>query len=168
MYAKPVTAVLCACLAAAVPAVARQGNGQLTVVASGKDAVSLEKWTDRTAIKLGRSIRNASVLYRDSASTGYARVQFRLSEQGKPQHVALAGSSHSASVNRMSLRAIRSVGSLYPLPQGIRPGSKFEAWILIANDASEREDMMTSLRAQHRAQTMAQAGGERPILIALR
>jgi len=91
-----------------------------------------------------------------------------LNNQGKPQNVALAGSSTSGSVDRISLRAIRSMGSLYPLPQDIRSGSRFEAWVIVANDAAERESMLTSLRAEHRAETMAQATGDRAILIAQR
>ena len=167
MYAKPVIAALCACLLAPV-ASARQGPSQLTVVAPEKGAISYDKWTDRTASRLSRSIRQATSLYRDGESTGYTRVQFRLSQQGRPTNVALASSSSSGSINRISMRAIRTMGSLYPLPQGIASGSRFEAWIVVANDAAEREDMLSSLRAEHRAQTMAQAEADRPILIAQR
>jgi len=168
MYAKPVMAALCVCLALPVAAGVRQGPGQLTVVAPDKDTISYEKWTDRTASRLSRSIRQATSLYRDSASTGYARVQFRLGEEGRPENISLAGSSASGSIDRISMRAIRSMGSLYPLPQDVRSGAKFEAWIIVANDTTERENMLTSLRAEHRAQTMAQAAGDRPILIAQR
>lgn len=168
MYAKPVMVALCACLALPVAVSARQGPRQLTVVAPTQDTISYEKWTDRTASRLSRSIRSAASLYRDSASTGYARVQFRLGEQGEPENVALAGSSASSSINRISMRAIRSMGSLYPLPQDVRSGSKFEAWIIVANDDAERETMLTSLRAEHRVQTMAQAEADRPVLIAQR
>jgi TonB family protein len=168
MYAKPVLVALCACLAMPTAAGARQGQDQLTVVAPDKDAVSYQKWTDRTVARLSRSIQHATSLYRDNSSTGYARVQFQLNDQGKPQNVALAGSSTSGSIDRISLRAIRSMGSLYPLPQDIRSGSRFEAWVIVANDAAERESMLTSLRAEHRAETMAQATGDRAILIAQR
>jgi hypothetical protein len=66
------------------------------------------------------------------------------------------------------MRSIRTLGSLYPLPQDVRPGAKFEAWVIVAGDAAEREIMLTSLRAEHRAQTFAQAPEDRPILLALR
>lgn len=168
MYAKPVIVALCACLIVPAAAVARQGGDQLTVVAPEKSAITYQKWTDRTANRLSRSIRQASSLYRDTSSTGYARVQFRLSEQGRPESIDLAGPSSSMNVNRISVRAIRNMGSLYPLPQEVRAGSKFEAWIVVANDVTERDSMLDNLRAQHRAQTMAQAPGERPVLIALR
>ncbi|HEX7876180.1 MAG TPA: hypothetical protein VF523_12890 [Burkholderiales bacterium] len=168
MYAKPVIVALCACLVVPASAIARQGPGQLTVVAPEKGAVTYEKWTDRTTNRLSRSIRQASSLYRDTSSTGFARVQFRLSEQGRPEKIDLAGPSTSMNINRISVRAIRNIGSLYPLPQGVRPGSKFEAWVVVANNVVERDGMLDSLRAQHRAQTMAQAPGERPVLIAQR
>ena len=163
MYAKPVMAALCVCLAMPIVADAKQG-GQLTVVAPDKSAISYEKWTDRTASRLSRSIRQATSLYRDAASTGYSRVQFRLGEQGRPENISLAGSSTSRNVDRISMRAIRSMGSLYPLPQEVRPGSKFEAWVIVANDARERDTMLNSLRAEH----LADASGERPILLAAR
>ena len=163
MYAKPVMAALCVCLAMPIAADAKQG-GQLTVVAPDKSAISYEKWTDRTASRLSRSIRQATSLYRDAASTGYSRVQFRLGEQGRPENISLAGSSTSRNVDRISMRAIRSMGSLYPLPQEVRPGSKFEAWVIVANDARERDTMLNSLRTEH----LADASGERPILLAAR
>ncbi|HKT76120.1 MAG TPA: energy transducer TonB [Sphingobium sp.] len=168
MYAKPVIVALCACLIVPAAATARQGGDQLTVVAPEKGEISYQKWTDRTASRLSRSIRSASALYRDGMSTGYARVQFRLNDQGRPDNVDLAGPSTSSDINRISLRAIRGMGSLYPLPQEVRTGSRFEAWIVVANDARERDSMLTSLRADHRAQTMAMAPKDQPVLIAAR
>ncbi|HJT39122.1 MAG TPA: energy transducer TonB [Sphingobium sp.] len=168
MHAKPVIVALCACLVVPAAAVARQGSGQLTVVAPERDAVTYEKWTDRTAFKLSKSIRQASTLYRDSSSTGYARVQFRLNGQGRAEAVSLAGPSSSAGINRISMRAIKTMGSLLPLPQQVNANSRFEAWIVVANDRYEKESMLDSLRSQHRAQTMAMAEKDRPILIALR
>ena len=84
MHAKPVMAALCVCLAMPIAADARQG-GQLTVVAPDKSAISYEKWTDRAASRLSRSIRQATSLYRDGASTGYSRVQFRLGAHDRHQ-----------------------------------------------------------------------------------
>lgn len=168
MYAKPVIVALCACLIAPAAASARQGGGQLTVVAPDKDGISYQHWTDRTASRLSRSIRNASAIYSDDASTGYARVQFRLNEKGRPADVNLAGPSTSSAINRVSLRAIRSMGSFYPLPQEVRASSRFEAWIVVANDVGERDDMLKSLRAEHRARTMAMAAKDQPVLIASR
>ncbi|WP_340264670.1 energy transducer TonB family protein [Sphingobium mellinum] len=168
MYAKPVIVALCACLISPGAAIARAGGGQLTVVAPEKSQISYSKWTDRAASRLSRGIRNASALYGDRASTGYARVQFRLNDQGRPADVDLAGPSTSSDINRLSLRAIRSMGSLYPLPQEVRAGSRFEAWIVVANDAAEKESMLTVLRAEHRARTMAVAATDQPVLIAMR
>lgn len=168
MYAKPVIVALCASLIAPAAATARQG-GQLTVVAPEKGAVSYQNWSDRTTSRLSRSIRSATTLYRDNNSTGYARVQFRLDEQGRPQDVGVAGSSASSrGIERISMRAIRGMGSLLPLPQEVRNGSRFEAWVIVANDAQERDRMLTSLRAEHRAQTMAMAAQDRPVLLGMR
>lgn len=164
MYAKPVMAALCVCLAIPIAAHARQGSRQLTVVAPEKSTMSYEKWTDRAASRLSRNIRQAASLYRDGASTGYSRVQFRLGEQGQPQDISLAGTSTSRSVDRISMRAIRKMGSLYPLPQEVRPGSKFEAWVIVANDAGDRETMLGSLRAQR----LAEAPTARATLLAAR
>jgi TonB family protein len=164
MYAKPVIAALCVCLAMPIVA-AEAGQGrQLTVVAPDKSATSYNKWINRTASRLSQRIRQATSLYRDGTSTGYSRVQFRLGEQGRPENIALAGSSASRGVDRISMRAVRSMGSLYPLPQEVRPGSKFEAWVIVANDARERDAMLHSLRAEH----LADAAAERPILLAAR
>lgn len=168
MHAKPVFVALCVCLAVPIAAEARQGPGQLTVVAPDKDAVSYDKWTDRAAARLSRSIRNASSLYRDSDSTGYSRVQFRLNDQGKPQNIELAGPSSSRSINRISMRAIKAMGTLHPLPRDVGPNRKFEAWIIVANTASEKEEMLGALQKQYRAQVMVQAEAERPVLIAQR
>lgn len=166
MRAKPVMLALCVGLVLPAPTVARPGQQQLTVVAPEKAAISLDRWNDRTALRLSRGVRQASSLYRDTSSTGYARVQFRINQQGQPESIDLAGPSSSSEINRMSMRAVRTMGSLLPLPQEVRAGSRFEAWIIVANDAAERDSMLNSLRVQHVAQTRAQAPGERPILIA--
>lgn len=166
MYAK----LLVLCISVLIPAglSARQPAGQLTVVAPPKGEVSYEKWSDRTTARLSRSVHRAALLYRDSNSTGYARVQFRLDERGRPQTIALAEPSSSPLVNRLSVRAVKAMGTLLPLPQQVQAGSKFEAWIVVANDVTERETLMDQLRAGHRARTLAQAEGDRPVLIAAR
>ena len=163
MYAKPVMAALCVCLTMPVCANARQG-GQLTVIAPDKGAISYQKWTDRATFRLSQRIRQATSFYRDGASTGYSRVQFRVGQQGRPENIALVGSSTSRGVDRISMRAVRSMGSLYPLPQEVRPGSKFEAWVIVANDARDRETMLGDLRAEH----LADASAERPTILAAR
>lgn len=168
MYAKPVMVALCAFLAMPAAADARRGPGQLTVVASDENVSTYEKWSDRAAQRLSRNIRNASSLYRDASSTGYSRVQFRLNDQGKPQNIELAGPSSSRSINRISMRAIKAMGSLLPLPRQMNSNSKFEAWIIVANNQTEKEEMLSALRTQYRAQTMAQAEKDRPVLIAQR
>lgn len=168
MYAKSVMAALCACLVLPAPALARQPGEQLTVVGRDSSVMSRDKWNDRTASRLSRSIQHASAFYRESASTGFTRVQFRLNGEGRPDQIELASPSSSSVVNRIALRSVRKVGSLYPLPDGVRPGSRFEAWIVVANDWEGRDNMLNKLRAQHRAQTMAQAPSERPVLIAQR
>ena len=168
MYAKPVVLALCAGLIVPAPAIARWGQQQLTIVAPERARISLDKWNNRTAERLSRSIRQVSSFYRDGESTGYARVQFKVDDRGRPESINLAGPSSSAAINRMSMRAIRSMGSLYPLPREVRSGSKFEAWIIVARDTTQRDGMLNDLRVQHRAQTMAQAASERPVLIAQR
>lgn len=167
MYAKPMIVALCSALLIPAGVSARQQNGQLTVVAA-KNQVSYEKWSDRTAYRLSNSIRRTTQLYQDRSSTGYARVQFNIDDQGRPQAIALAQPSPSRLVNRLSIRAVKTMGTLLPLPQEVAAGSKFEAWILVANDAEEKDVMLNQLRADHRARSMAQAGGEQPVLIALR
>lgn len=166
MYAKLL--VLCSSLLIPAGVYARQPAGQLTVVAPAKSEVTYKKWSDRTTNRLSRSIHRVAGLYQDSLSTGYARVQFRLDDRGKPQTIALAEPSSSPLVNRLSMRAVRTMGTLLPLPQEVAAGSKFEAWIVVANDATEKESMMDQLRAGHRARTMAQVDSEPPVLIAAR
>ncbi|WP_255325569.1 MULTISPECIES: energy transducer TonB [Sphingobium] len=130
--------------------------------------MTFEKWQDRTANRLTSSIRRTAGLDFDHSATGYARVQFRLDEGGRPQAIALAQPSSSRAIDRISVRAVRTMGRLTPLPSQIGADSKFEAWIIVANDAWERDDMLSRLRTDHRAQTLARAGGEQPVLIASR
>ncbi|MFK4793315.1 energy transducer TonB [Sphingobium sp. ZW T5_29] len=168
MYAKPVMVGLCALLVMPGPVDARRAPDQLTVVASDQSAQTYDQWTDRAAHRLSRNIQNASSLYRDAGSTGYSRVQFRLDQEGRPQNIELAGPSSSRSIDRISTRAIKAMGSLFPLPREIGPNRKFEAWIIVANDVTDREKMLSALRSQHRTEIMAQAVKDRPVLIAQR
>ncbi|WP_242129913.1 energy transducer TonB [Sphingobium sp. Sx8-8] len=166
MHAKPL--VLCLSLLVSTGVHAKQPGDQLTVVASPESQVSYERWSDKAANRLTRSIQRSANLASDHAATGYARVLFRLNDQGKPDAVALAEPSSSRAIDRISLRAVKAMGALTPLPQQISPHSRFEAWVVVANDAWDRDDMMSRLRTVHHAQAMAQAAGDRPVLIASR
>lgn len=166
MHAKSLA--LCLSLLLVTGVSAKQPGDQLTVVAPANQELDYQKWSDRTANRLTGSIRRTANLYADRQATGYARVQFRLDGRGRPDAVALAQPSSSRAVDRISLRAVRAMGRLTPLPQEIAPNSRFEAWIIVANDAWQKDDMLSELRAGHRARTMAQAEGERPVLIASR
>ncbi|AMK24457.1 hypothetical protein [Sphingobium sp. TKS] len=168
MHAKPLILALCSSLLLSTGVSARQPGDQLTVVASPEKEMTYEKWQNRTANRLTSSIRRTANLASDHSATGYARVQFRLDDEGRPQAIALAQPSSSRSIDRISMRAVKTMGRLTPLPPQIGAASRFEAWIIVANDAWERDDMLNRLRTDHRAQTLAQAGAEQPVLIASR
>ncbi|KEQ53961.1 energy transducer TonB family protein [Sphingobium chlorophenolicum] len=168
MHAKPLILALCSSLLLSTGVGARQANDQLTVVASPEKEITYKKWSARAENRLTNSVRRNAGFMDDQRSVGFARVLFRLDGDGRPQAVALAQPSQSRTVDRISLRAVRTMGSLTPLPQGIPANSKFEAWIIVANDMWQRDEMMNQLRAGHRARTLAQADGERSVLIASR
>ncbi|WP_150291659.1 energy transducer TonB [Sphingobium estronivorans] len=168
MQAKPLIMALCSSLLLSTGVSARQSGDQLTVVASPEKEVTYQKWSNRTETRLTSSIRRAVGSDPDRSTTGFTRVQFRLDDEGRPQAIALAQPSTSRSIDRISMKAVRTMGRLTPLPRGIANDSKFEAWIIVANDSWQRDDMMNQLRAGHRAQTLAQANGDRPVLIASR
>lgn len=166
MHAKSLA--LCLSLLLATGVSAKQPGDQLTVVAPSTNELSYQQWSDRTANRLTGSIRRTANLYTDRVATGYARVQFRLDDQGRPEAIALAQPSSSRAIDRLSMRAVKTMGRLTPLPQEISPSSKFEAWIIVANDAWQKDDMLNELKAGHHARIMAQAEGERAVLIAAR
>lgn len=159
---------LCSSLLLSTGVSARQPSDQLTVVASPEKEVTYQKWSNRTETRLTSSVRRSAGFFDDHSSVGYARVQFRLDGDGRPQAIALAQPSASRTIDRISVRAVKTMGSLTPLPEGVSADSKFEAWIIVANDAWQRDDMMNQLRAAHRTRTMAQAASEQPVLIASR
>ena len=160
--------VLCSSLLLSTGVSARQPGDQLTVIASPEKEMTYEKWQDRTATRLNGSIRRAVDPSFDRHATGYTRVEFRLDELGRPQAVSLAQPSSSRAIDRISLRAVRTMGRLTPLPPQIAGNSRFEAWIIVASDVWERDDMLNRLRTDHRGRMMAQAAGDRPVLIASR
>ena len=166
MRAKPVA--LCLSLLLATGVSAKQPGDQLTVVAPSSTELSYQKWSDRTANQLTSSIRRTAYRDADRNSTGYARIEFRLDGRGRPQAVALAQPSSSRAIDRISMRAVRTMGKLTPLPQQISANSRFEAWIIVANDAWQKDDMLNELKAGHHARIMAQAKEDRPVLIASR
>lgn len=168
MHAKPLILALCSSLLLATGVSARQQGDQLTVVASPENEVTYDKWQDQTANRLTGSLRRSANLASDHSAIGYARIQFRLDADGRPDAVALAEPSSSRAIDRISMRAVKSMGRLTPLPQQISASSKFEAWIIVANDAWQKDDMLNQLRAGHKARTLAQAIGDRPVLIASR
>ena len=110
---------------------------------------TLEAWSGRVFQHIDDHMTYpASPLNR--VNTGVVAVKFNCSETGAPIDVALYKSSGSRNLDEATLRALRRVATLHPLPVGMTHGQKFVVRVLFADSPAGAERQMDQLRAEAR------------------
>lgn len=169
MRYKPLILTACTCLLIPVPAHAEQQNrDKLIVSAPPQKAVTYQKWSKKISWRLNRGIENAEWLYGRTKGEGYARVQFWLDEEGRPKNVTLFEPSGNNQVNRVSMRVVKTLRSLYPLPPEVARDSRFHAWIVIAQSEKSEQAMLNTLHEKYGGNRMAGASEPGTVVLAAR
>lgn len=111
---------------------ARTPGQEITVIAPSQ--TQLRSWTTRVGQAIDEQIRYPAQLGNAPEPEGIVDVTFMCSADGTPTRVALARSSGSNRLDRAGLRAVKGVGSLHPLPDGIGADQVYRAQLLFAVD----------------------------------
>ena len=129
-------------LAALVPSSIAIGR---TTAVSGPP--TLAKWSERVYRDLGDHLNYpTSVLGR--YSTGVVAVKFKCSETGAPADIALYTSSGAHDLDQATLRALRHIVTLHPLPDGMLHNQQFVMRVLFAESPESAAQQISKIRAE--------------------
>lgn len=109
----------------ATSGVATYAQNEHTVYA-GKHTKSV--WANRVSNDLSGKLE-----YPNTPTSGFVSVRFECGPDGKPINIVVVNHSHSR-FDAKSIRAVRSLRSLHPLPTSIKTGQKMQANLIFATN----------------------------------
>lgn len=133
----------------------------ITVQAKG---ISVQTWSNRVAHSLDNGLEYPRPMGTADYHAGLSKVSFHCSDAGAPSDVSIVGSSGSRDLDRAAMRAVQTISTLHPLPDGISHAQTFQAWIVFAGDEQERDRMLKTVR--HDAMMANAAAAQRSSQIA--
>lgn len=109
---------------------------------------SLAVWSKKVMTDLDRQlqIRNDRTVH--GSRTGIVAVKFNCSESGAPATVELLHSSGNREYDHATVRAVRQIATLHPLPQGLKHDQKYVVRMLFADSEDSARDAMIRMRAE--------------------
>lgn len=121
-------------------------------IASNKQGVhSLTTWSARVMDDVTRGMRVRDDLGALGPSEGIVAVKFNCSESGAPAGVELMKSSGNREYDIATLRAVRRIASLHPLPTGLSHDQKYIIRVLFASSEYRAGQKIAQMRrdAEH-------------------
>ncbi|WP_404481150.1 energy transducer TonB [Novosphingobium sp. BL-52-GroH] len=109
---------------------------------------SLEAWSERVFKDLNRQIRYPSSLAGMPVHTGIVAVKFNASETGSPAGIELQKSSGHRDLDYATMRAVKRIPTLHPLPRGLTNGQKYIVRVLFADSIEDLRTQTAQMRAE--------------------
>ncbi|WP_159871577.1 energy transducer TonB [Novosphingobium sp. 9U] len=109
---------------------------------------SLANWSARVITDLNKGLRVRDDLGSLGPSQGIVAVKFNCSESGAPADVKLLKSSGNREYDFATIRAVRRIASLHPLPLGLRHDQKYVVRMLFANSESGARQKIAEMRRE--------------------
>ncbi len=157
-------ATIAACALVSASATAGSTDGPATATA-GSDIVvlapSVEAWSTKVFGDIDRNLRYPTPLLGMPLSEGMVAVKFNCSETGEPAGIELSSSSGHSDLDKATMRAVRRIATLHPLPQGVSRDQRFLVRVLFARSSEELNRRTAEMRAQanaHNARIMSDRG----------
>lgn len=122
-------------------------------------APTLEAWSQQVFKNVMRNLHYPELMPGRPVSTGIVAVKFACSEDGSPMGVALQKSSGRQNLDAATVRAVKRVPTLHPLPQGIGAGQQFIVKVLFSDSAYTGSKLAAKMRAEaarHNARVLSQ------------
>jgi TonB family protein len=121
--------------------IAQTGSGAISA------PPSLKAWSKKVFSDLNQRLRVSDAMGPTQSQTGIAAVKFNCSETGAPAGVSLHKSSGNRELDRATVRAVRQIVSLHPLPRGLGHDQQYIVRVLFANtDESARRQIAAMQR----------------------
>jgi TonB family protein len=108
---------------------------------------TLTAWSKKVFSDLNQRLRVRDAMGPTQTQTGIAAVKFNCSETGAPAGVSLYKSSGNRELDQATVRAVRQIVSLHPLPRGLGHDQQYIVRVLFANtDESARRQIAAMQR----------------------
>ncbi|MBB4861026.1 TonB family protein [Novosphingobium chloroacetimidivorans] len=107
---------------------------------------TLAAWSSRLMNDLNKGLRVRDELGAKGPSEGIVAVKFNCSESGAPSKVELLKSSGNREFDFATLRAVRRIASLHPLPTGLDHDQKYIVRMLFANSEEGAKQRIAQMR----------------------
>lgn len=107
---------------------------------------TLAAWSTRVFDKMARETKYPQPIGPMPASTGIVAVKFNCSEGGAPENVTLYKSSGHHDLDVATLKAVRRIASLHPLPAGMTHNQGIIVRVLYATSEDVARRQMAQMR----------------------
>ncbi|HEU4960170.1 MAG TPA: energy transducer TonB [Sphingomonas sp.] len=148
------------------PAYAAQQQVKKPIVVTATP-LTIDQWAARTTKSLEGHLHYPTYLLGREANEGMARIRFRCSEDGTPSAVTLAGTSGHHELDSEALRAVSSIRTLHPLPDGITHDQQFQAVVLFAKDRQSYDRQVASIHDEAMRHNALAARGGAPMAVSI-
>ena len=109
---------------------------------------SLEAWSAKVFKDLDQGLRYPSSLAGMPVHTGVVAVKFNCSETGAPAGIEIQKSSGHRDLDHATMRAVKRISTLHPLPTGLSNNQKYIVRVLFANSAEDLQRKSAEMRAE--------------------
>ncbi|WP_159975937.1 MULTISPECIES: TonB family protein [unclassified Novosphingobium] len=109
---------------------------------------SLEAWSSKVFKSLNQKLRYPSSISGMPDHTGVVAVKFNCGETGAPEGIEIQKSSGHNDLDYATMRAVKRIATLYPLPTGLSNNQKFIVRVLFADSIDELQRKSAEMRAE--------------------
>ncbi|WP_169795000.1 energy transducer TonB family protein [Novosphingobium barchaimii] len=110
---------------------------------------SLEAWSAKVFKDLDQGLRYPSSLVGMPTHTGVVAVKFNCNEEtGAPVGIEIQKSSGHRDLDHATMRAVKRISTLHPLPRGLSNNQKYIVRVLFANSTEDLQRKSAEMRAE--------------------
>ena len=124
-----------------------------TTMAQGDSAIivappTLTAWSKKVFTDLNQRLRIREPMGPWRPQTGIAAVKFNCSETGAPAGVSLYKSSGNRELDQATVRAVRQIVSLHPLPRGLGHEQQYIVRVLFAESGDSARRQIAAMQRE--------------------
>ncbi|WP_162792222.1 energy transducer TonB [Novosphingobium sp. P6W] len=109
---------------------------------------SLDAWSSKVFKDLDQGLRYPSSLAGMPVHTGVVAVKFNCSETGAPAGIEIQKSSGHRDLDYATMRAVKRISTLHPLPTGLSNNQKYIVRVLFADSIEDLQRKSAQMRAE--------------------
>jgi TonB family protein len=107
---------------------------------------TLSAWSQDVFRHLARQMRYPYSMGSGGANEGIVAVKFNCSESGAPAGVELYKTSGHGDLDKATVRAVRKIATLHPLPRGLGHDQQYVVRVLFSNSTENARRQLAEMR----------------------